>query len=221
MQKNSSAVSTSRASARSEWASYLDDELVVLAQDGNDGAFAELIQRHYSSCMKQAMAILRDRSDAEDEVQNASWKAFEHLNQFNSEAKFSTWLTRIVVNQCLMRLRQQRRAKFHYIDDTQIGEEVGTLELRDPGQTPEQELGRREVTAVLHQEMNRMPPLLRDVFVLRDIERMPMESVADRLGVTVAAAKSRLLRARLELKGRMEKHQGRLGLATLVAAGSR
>ena len=70
------------------------------------------------------MSILRDRQDAEDEVQNAFWKAFDHINQFQQDAKFSTWLTRIVVNQCLMRLRQTRRAKFLYLDDSIVGEEI-------------------------------------------------------------------------------------------------
>jgi RNA polymerase sigma-70 factor (ECF subfamily) len=194
-----------------------DDELVCLAQSGHDPAFAELIRRHQSSCFKLAMSILRDRSDAEDEVQNALWKAFEHLGQFQRDARFSTWLTRIVVNQCLMRLRQTRRAKFLYIDDTMIGEEVGTLELPATDMTPEQELGKQEVATVLQKEINRIPPLLRNVFLLREVQQLPMPDVAERLGISVAAAKSRLLRARLELRERLSKHEGRLGVATLTA----
>lgn len=205
MQKNCRAYSQST-----------DDELVVLAKSGNDEAFTELIERHRSISFKLAYSILRDRSDAEDEVQNATWKAYSHLDQFNYEAKFSTWLTRIVVNQCLMRLRKDKRAKFLYIDDVQIGDEVGTLDLRDTADTPEVDLGRRELSQILHQEVNRMPPLLKKVFWMRDIEERSMPDVADCLGISVAAAKSRLLRARQELKVRLEKHQGRLGAATLV-----
>src|SRR5260370_28602346 len=93
-----------------------DEDLVTMAQQGDNGAFAELIERHRSSCTKLALSILRDRSDAEDEVQNACWKAFEHIEQFQQDSKFSTWFTRIVVNQCLMRLRQARRDKFFYLD---------------------------------------------------------------------------------------------------------
>ena len=193
-----------------------DDELVLLAKSGNDAGFTELIERHRSISFKLAYSILRDRSDAEDEVQNATWKAYSHLGQFNFEAKFSTWLTRIVVNQCLMRLRKDKRAKFLYIDDVQIGDEVGTLDLRDRADTPEVDLGRREVSQILHQEVNRMPPLLKKVFWMRDIEERSMPDVAETLGISVAAAKSRLLRARQELKVRLEKHQGRLGAATLV-----
>ena len=201
---------------RSEHSLLVDDELVTLAKAGNDAAFTELVERHRSISFKLAFSILRDRSDAEDEVQNATWKAYSHLDQFNYEAKFSTWLTRIVVNQCLMRLRKDKRAKFFYIDDVQIGDEVGTLDLRDQADTPEVDLGRREVSQILHQEVSRMPPLLKKVFWMRDIEERTMPDVAETLGISVAAAKSRLLRARQELKVRLEKHQGRLGAATLV-----
>ena len=200
-----------------EFSGFTDDQLVTMAQTGNDQAFADLIRRHQSSCTKLALSILRDRQDAEDEVQNAMWKAFEHIGQFQRDAKFSTWLTRIVVNQCLMRLRQARRARFLYIDDTQIGEEIATLELPDLRRSPEQELGQSEVAVVLQREINRIPPLLRKVFQLRDIQQMPMPEVASELGISVAAAKSRLLRARVELRQRMEKHFGRLGPATLMA----
>jgi RNA polymerase sigma-70 factor (ECF subfamily) len=197
----------------------LDDvELVDLAQEGNDNAFAELVKRYQGACFKQALSILRDRSDAEDEVQNAMWKAFEHIGQFNKEAKFSTWLTRIVVNQCLMRLRQTRRAKFLYMDDVMVGEEVQTLELPDERESPENALAKEELSGVLQQEISRIPPLLRNVFVLRDVKELPMPEVADQLGISVAAAKSRLLRARLELRERMSKHFGRLGPATLIGS---
>jgi RNA polymerase sigma-70 factor (ECF subfamily) len=194
-----------------------DSQLVTRAQQGAGEAFAELIRRHYSSAFKLAVSILRDRQDAEDEVQNACWKAFEHIKQFQQDAKFSTWLTRIVVNQCLMRLRQLKRAHYLYLDDVMIGDEVGTLELPDGGEGPEAQLGRKEVTGVLQKEIRRIPPLLRNVFLLRDVERLPMPDVAERLGISVAAAKSRLLRARLELRNRLEKHQGRSGPATLLA----
>lgn len=195
-----------------------DDELVRAAQAGDDSAFAELMRRHYDTSLKLALSILRDHADAEDEAQNAWWKAFEHLGQFNGEAKFTTWMTRIVVNQCLMRLRRTRRAKFFSIDDMVVGEETMTLDLPSPEPSQEKELGRREVGAVLEKEIRRIPPLLRNVFILRDVEELPMADVAARLGITVAAAKSRLLRARQELRSRMEKHCGpRLGAAALTA----
>jgi RNA polymerase sigma-70 factor (ECF subfamily) len=192
-----------------------DDALVSLCQQGNQAAFDELMRRHQMSAMKVAVSIVRDRQDAEDEVQNAFWKAYEHINQFQRDAKFSTWLTRIVVNQCLMRLRQVRRTRFAYIDDAE-GEDVTAADLRDAGPSPESMLGVNQVAAVLALEIQRTPPLLRHVFLLRDVENKPMPEVAAKLGISVAAAKSRLLRARAELRGRMQRHFGEMGAATLM-----
>ncbi len=204
--------------ADSNWAHVTDEDLVLAAQKGDHPAFAELMRRHQNACLKLAGSILRDTQDAEDEVQNAFWKAFEHINQFQRDARFSTWLTRIVVNQCLMRLRREKRARFLYLDDVQIGEEIGTLDLKCDEDTPEQELGKKEVAGVLYSEIRRIPPLLRNVFMLRDVERLPMPEVARQLGISIPAAKSRLLRARVELKNRLSRHQGRIGPATLVAS---
>ena len=201
----------------SSFDSLNDDELVLEAQRGRHDAFELLMNRNFSSSFKLALSILRDRQEAEDEVQNAYWKAFQHIGQFQRDSKFSTWMTRIVVNQCLMRLRQTRRAKFLYLDDSLIGEERGTFELVDRTDSPETTLGGKELSELLRKEISRIPPLLRNVFVLRDVNELSMAEVAERLGISVAAAKSRLLRARLELRQRLEKHCGRLGHATLTA----
>lgn len=192
-----------------------DDELVSLSQNKNSAAFAALLERHYSACLKLATSILRDRTDAEDEVQNACWKAYEHIGQFHQDAKFSTWMTRIVVNQCLMRLRRARRAKFSYIDEISA-EEPRAFNLRACSISPESAVGDAEVRNLLTSEIRGIPPLLRKVFVMRDIEQRPMQDVAEALGISVPAAKSRLLRARLELRQRLQKHLGRLGPATLL-----
>jgi RNA polymerase sigma-70 factor, ECF subfamily len=198
-------------------AALSDEDLVCRAQDGDNIAFAELFERHQGTCKKVAFSILHDRSDAEDEVQNACWKAYEHLSQFQRDAKFSTWLSRIVVNQCLMRLRKDRRAKFLYLDEGVTGDEIATLEIAGQTRSPEDDLGLTEVGRVLREEIRRIPPLLREVFLLREVQELPMPRVAEKLGISVAAAKSRLLRARLELRGRLLRHTGRMGLATLTA----
>ncbi len=194
-----------------------DTDLVDLCQAGDEAAFGELMLRHQPAILKVAISILRDRQDAEDEAQNAFWKAYEHIGQFQREAKFSTWLTRIAVNQCLMRLRQIRRAKMMYIEEAVRNDDGLVLELPDNRQSPEQELGRDEVSEVLKLEIRRTPPLLRNVFLLRDVQHRPMTEVAEQLGISVAAAKSRLLRARAELRARMRRHYGDIGPATLMA----
>ncbi len=193
-----------------------DDFLVEQCKAGNQLAFDELMRRYHGSALKVALSIVRDKQDAEDEVQNAFWKAYEHIGQFNKDAKFSTWLTRIVVNQCLMKLRRTRRTRYTYIDDVLVGEEIVSLDLKDSRQTPEQALGRAEIAGVLYEEIRRTPPLLRHVFLLRDVEQRPMPEVAEVLGISVAAAKSRLLRARAELRNRMRRHYGEIGPATLI-----
>ena len=193
-----------------------DDFLVEQCKAGNQSAFDELMRRYHGAALKVALSIVRDKQDAEDEVQNAFWKAYEHIGQFNKDAKFSTWLTRIVVNQCLMKLRRTRRTRYTYIDDVVVGEEIVSLDLKDSRQTPEQALGRTEIAHVLYDEIRRTPPLLRNVFLLRDVEQRPMPEVAEVLGISVAAAKSRLLRARAELRNRMRRHYGEIGPATLI-----
>ncbi len=208
--------SASRMQNHSSYREMADDALVSLCQQGSQEAFDELMRRHQMSAMKVAVSIVRDRQDAEDEVQNAFWKAYEHINQFQRDAKFSTWLTRIVVNQCLMRLRRARRARFAYIDDAE-SDDINAADLKDVSPSPENLLGFTEVAAVLELEIKRTPPLLRNVFLLRDVENKPMPEVAEKLGISVAAAKSRLLRARAELRSRMRRHCGDIGPATLMS----
>ena len=195
-----------------------NETLAIMAQQGSKEAFTELIRRNYTASLKLAKSILRDQHEAEDEVQNAYWKAYQHLQQFQHDAKFSTWMTRIVVNQCLMRLRQKRRHSFVYLDDPPPRENARAVELPDERQTPEEEVSRSEISRVLQGEIRRIPPMLRNAFLLRDVKQLPMPEVAAQLGISVAAAKSRLLRARVELRQRMKKHTGHLGTSALLAS---
>src|SRR5215472_3886642 len=94
-----------------------EDTLVAAAKQGDTEAFGELIQRHRKTCLKRAMMMIRNRSDAEDEVQNAFWKAFQRLDQFRGEGSFAAWLGRIVENQCLMRIRESKSSRFVYLDE--------------------------------------------------------------------------------------------------------
>jgi RNA polymerase sigma-70 factor (ECF subfamily) len=151
---------------------------------------------------------LRDRVDAQDEVQKACCKAFEHLDQYQGGAEFMTWLLRIVSNQCLMLIRVRRRARFLYLDTDMGPERTGPLELRSIADDPERALLGNELSDVLHAEIRRIPPLLRSVLVLRDVHELPMPDVAARLKITIPAAKSRLFRARIELRERVIRRWG-------------
>ena len=187
-----------------------DDELLTLAQQRNEAAFEELMSRNSSTSFKLALSILKDRQDAEDEVQNSYWNAWRYVGQFQRGSKFSTWISRIVINQCLMRLRKGRRASFLYLDEGAVDGGVSQVELPDRKSTPEAELGNQEMSAILHREIRKLPPLLRNVLVLRDLDELSMAEVAERLGISIVAAKSRLLRARSELRLRLERHGPRI-----------
>jgi RNA polymerase sigma-70 factor (ECF subfamily) len=187
---------------------FSDDELLTLAQARDETAFAELMGRNSPASFKLALSILKDRQDAEDEVQNSYWNAWRCVGQFQRDSKFSTWISRIVINQCLMRLRKARKASFLYLDTGAAGGEIPVIELADRQANPERQLGDSEMSAILHREIRRLPPLLRNVLVLRDLDELPMDDVAGRLGISIVAAKSRLLRARSELRQRISRHCG-------------
>jgi RNA polymerase sigma-70 factor (ECF subfamily) len=180
-----------------------DRSLVEMARDGNKDAFGELIRRHYRRCIELSNLFLRNRCDAEDQVQIACSKAYVRLNQFHGDSEFATWLLRIVANECLMFIRGKRRARFVYLDDTSRQPDGAPVELPACGPDPEGELRLCELKQALKTEIRRVPPLLRNVIMLRDIQELPMKDVAETLNIGVPAAKSRLLRGRTELRARL------------------
>lgn len=197
------------------FARYADAELVLRAQENDHAAFDELVRRTSTSCHRLAVSILRDHQEAEDELQNAYLSAWRHLGQFQREAKFSTWISRIVMNQCLMRLRKLRGVSFLYLDDTRSEERARQPEVPDLGATPEARFRNREMSEVLHREISRLPPIMRNVLVLRDLNEFSTADVAAFLSISAPGVKSRLLRARIELRKRLEKHG--IGLDRSVA----
>ena len=191
-----------------------EEALIEAAKNGDADAFGQLVERHRKSCLKRATTMVRNRSDAEDEVQAAFWKAFQRLDQFRAEGSFAAWLGRIVENQCLMRIRESRNARFEYLDES--SDANLRIELVGQSANPEDQVGKEEVVQLLRREVSRIPPLLRHVMLLRDLDQMPMPDVAGRLGLSIPAAKSRLMRARTELRSRIMKHCGRKGAGTLI-----
>lgn len=193
-----------------------DDALVESAKTGDAGAFARLIERYQRFCMSKACSILRNRGDAEDEVQSAWVQAWTHLESYHGQGSFGAWLSRIVSNQCLMRLRKARSAPMTSVDETFDSEGSFRLEVVDQRALPEQAVGDDEVLHLLNKEIRGVPPLLREVLVMRDLHQLVMRDIAADLGISIPAAKSRLMRARVELKKRLEKHQGERGCGTLL-----
>jgi len=182
-----------------------DLQLIEQFRDGDRNAFEQLVSRHYCRCVNLATNILRNRAEAEDEVQQAFWRAFEHLDQYLGEAEFSAWLLRIVVNECRMLIRSKQRARLLYLDGGRSRSDVRPMELLSPIADPEYEVIKRQMIEGLRTEIQRIPLFFREVIMLHDLEELTMLEAAERLGITVSAAKSRLLRARRELRSRLSR----------------
>ena len=183
-----------------------EPELVQMAQNRDETAFEELMRRNASTSFRLALSVLKDRQEAEDQVQNSFFNAWKRLGTFKSEARFSTWFRTIVFNQSLMRLRVVKRANLQSLDDG--GEQDRPREYPTHDLTPEQILSQSQLTEQLRAETQRLPPLLREVLILRDLEESPIEEIASRLEISEPAVKSRLSRARAMLRQRMQAHVG-------------
>jgi RNA polymerase sigma-70 factor (ECF subfamily) len=186
-----------------------DTQLVEASRRGERLAFDELVRRHRPRCVEVAGSFLRNRCDSEDQVQIALIKAYEHLDQYQGAAEFSTWLTRIVANQCLMSMRENRRARFLYLDEPS-GDRTAFFQLSDTS-NPEGDLASRQLHQVVRKELNHLPGLFRHAVLLRDVQGLPVADVAEKLGITLAAAKSRVARARLELRSRLTGRYSEFG----------
>ncbi len=180
-----------------------EQQLVTLAQGGDPHAFVELTNRTRQSTLRTATAILRDADAAQDQIQNAYLNAWRQIGSFRSEAKFSTWIGRIVTNQCLMALRSRRVSPIQFLSSE---ENDFTLEFPDQAPTAEAQLEERQERAVLHAELSKIPPILRRTLTLAYFTDFSIPEAAKELGISVPAFKSRLARARSFLKDRLEKH---------------
>jgi RNA polymerase sigma-70 factor (ECF subfamily) len=190
------------------------DETVLVAQarEGDTQAFGELVRRYESKIFRLAQHITQNREDAEDVLQETFLKAYEHLSQFQGQSKFYTWIVRIAVNQALMKLRRRKTDKSVSLDETiDTGEDTIVREIAAWDENPEQRFSRDEIGQILDSAIEGLEPPYRSVFVLRDIEELSTEETADALGLSVPAVKSRLLRARLQLREKLTRQFKRKG----------
>ena len=186
--------------------------LVVQARDGDDKAFAELVRRYEGKIFRLAQHVTQNREDAEDVLQETFMKAYEHLDQFKGDSKFYTWIVRIAVNQALMKLRRRKTDKSVSLDETiDTGEDTLVREIAAWDEDPEQRFSRDELGTILDSAIHSLEPPYRSVFVLRDIEELSTEETADALNLSVPAVKSRLLRARLQLREKLTRYFKRKG----------
>jgi len=181
--------------------------LVEAARSGDIGAFESLVRRYDRNVFRIAQHITQNREDAEDVVQDAFLKAYQNLGQFQGQSKFYTWLVRIAVNEALMRLRRRRPERTVSIDeDVKTDEDSIPREIADWSPNPEQQYTQSELKDILGKTIQGLPPSFRTVFVLRDVEGLSTEETASALELSVPAVKSRLLRARLQLRERLNKY---------------
>ena len=182
-----------------------DQDLVSQVLSGNLQAFEDLVRRHDRRVYRVTLAITQNKEDAEDAMQDAFLKALEHLNQFAGNARFSTWLTRIAVNEALQRLR--KRGRFDSLEEPiDLGDSLVPQQLADWRDNPEQLYAKEELRQLLEKAIGSLPPIYRTVFVVRDVEHLSNEEAAAVLDLSVPAIKSRLLRARLMMRERLSRH---------------
>ena len=189
-----------------------ESTLVAQSRDGNTAAFAELVRRYEGKIFRLAQHVTQNREDAEDVLQETFMKAYEHLDQFQGNSKFYTWIVRIAVNQALMKLRRRKTGKTVSLDETiDTGEDTVVREIAAWDENPEQRFSREELGEILDSAIQSLEPPYRSVFVLRDIEELSTEETAEALGLSIPAVKSRLLRARLQLREKLTRQFKRKG----------
>src|ERR1700683_4029132 len=180
--------------------------LVAAAKAGDISAFETLVSRYERKIFRLAQNITQNREDAEDVMQEAFLKAYEHLSGFQGNSRFYTWLVRIAVNQALMKLRKRRPNVVSIDEEVNTGEDLIPREIEDWGPSPEDRYKQTELSGILSEVITDLDPSFRIVFQLRDIEELSTEETAEALGLSIPAVKSRLLRARLKLRQKLNKY---------------
>ena len=189
--------------ALDRWADLSDEQVVAEVLTGHTAVFEALMRRHNQQLYRTARAILRNEAEAEDVMQQAYVNAYAHLRQFDGRARFATWLIRIAVHESLSRLRQRGR------DAGLDPEGPAPLRVVSPAgstQDPERLAFSRELGVLLESAIDRLPDGAREVFMLRQVEGLSTEEVADALDVSPDVVKTRLSRARAALRRELMEH---------------
>lgn len=180
--------------------------LVAAAKAGDAAAFSELVTHYDRRVFRMAKQITQNDDDAEDVLQETFLKAYTHLDDFQGNSKFYTWVVRIAVNEALMKLRKRRSDRTVPLDDPiDTGEDEVVREIAVWDQNPEDTYSREELGTILDDAVQSLKPAYRTVFILRDIEEMSIEETAEALNLSISAVKSRLLRARLQLREKLTR----------------
>ncbi|GAB4364989.1 MAG: RNA polymerase sigma factor [Bryobacter sp.] len=183
-----------------------DEDLVEMAKNGDDSAFPQLVKKYSRRILRVGRNITNNDEDAEDVLQETFLKAYTHLGSFQGNSKFYTWLVRIAMNEALMKLRKRKGDKVVSLDEQlDTGEDTVTREVAVWEGNPEDRYSQDELRSILDRTVASLPEGFRTVFVLRDIEEMSTEETAEALNLSIPAVKSRLLRARLQLREKLTR----------------
>jgi RNA polymerase sigma-70 factor (ECF subfamily) len=191
-----------------------------LAHDAD--AFRVIIQRHNRRLYRIARGVLRDSTDAEDVVQDAYVSAFTHLSSYRGESTLATWLSRIVINEALGRLRQKRSTvRLADLQPTRHKAEIIQFPLSTPNDDPERSMAQRQILQLVEQATDNLPQVYRLVLVMRVIEGMSVEETSDLLGIKPETVKTRLHRARQLLREQLNRQIGPMLINAFPFAGRR
>lgn len=183
-----------------------ESALVARAKAGDASAFSELVRHYDRRVFRMAKQITQNDDDAEDVLQEAFLKAYTHLDDFQGNSKFYTWIVRIAVNEALMKLRKRRTDRTVPLDEPiDTGEDEVLREIAVWDENPEDTYSREELATLLDEAVQSLKPAYRTVFILRDIEELSIEETAEALDLSISAVKSRLLRARLQLREKLTR----------------
>jgi len=183
-----------------------DEDLVELAKSGDDTAFPELVKRYSRRILRVARNITNHEEDSEDVLQETFMKAYTHLAGFQGNSKFYTWLVRIAMNESLMKLRKRKSGKLVSLDEElNTGEDTMIREIAVWEGNPEDTYSQEELREILDKTISSLPEGFRSVFMLRDVEEFSTEETAEALDLSIPAVKSRLLRARLQLREKLTR----------------
>jgi RNA polymerase sigma-70 factor (ECF subfamily) len=179
---------------------HSDEALVAATKRGDAQAFDELVLRHRQKVLAVAQRITNNREDAEDVAQESFTKAFLHLDAFQEKSRFSTWLTRIAMNEAFMLIRRRRGFLEVPPENSDDGMKSVLEAFVDHGPTPEESCWRRERTELVTESINRLGPTIRTTILLRHIEERSVKETAQILGVSIAAVKARVFHGRRKLR---------------------
>lgn len=181
--------------------------LVVAAKNGDEQAFETLFKRHRKKILRVVLRYAHVLEDAEDIVQQSFQKAFVYLHKFEGKSSFSTWLTRIAINESLMLLRHGRSLREIPVDDSyDQGGAASAMEIPDASPDPETSYLRRERVQILSETLMNLRPGQRLAIALRDLTELSTEETARRMGLSVGAVKARLFHARRKLRGKLSRY---------------